>query len=38
VLQDARPKAMMLALTILSPIGKKILAERGFQPVTPPSE
>jgi len=38
VLKGAPPEAMMLALTILSPIGQKILADHGFQPVTLPSE
>jgi molybdate transport system substrate-binding protein len=38
VLKDARPGAMLLALMILSPIGQKILAARGFQPVALPSE
>jgi len=38
VLKGAPPEAMMLALTILSPIGQKILAEHGFQPVTLPKE
>jgi ABC-type molybdate transport system substrate-binding protein len=38
VLKDARPEAMLLALTILSPIGQKILADHGFRSVTLPSE
>jgi molybdate transport system substrate-binding protein len=38
VLKDARPGAEMLALTILSPAGQKILADRGFRPVNLPSE
>jgi molybdate transport system substrate-binding protein len=38
VLKDARPAATFLALTILSPSGQKVLAERGFRPVTLPSE
>jgi molybdate transport system substrate-binding protein len=38
VLKDARPGAQMLALTILSPAGQKILAEHAFQPVTLPAE
>src|SRR5262249_22577548 len=38
VMKDARPEAMLLALTILSPIGQKILADRGFHPVTLPGE
>ena len=33
VMKDARPEAMLLALTILSPVGQKILADRGFRPV-----
>jgi molybdate transport system substrate-binding protein len=38
VLKGAPAEAMMLALTILSPTGQKILAERGFQPIALPSE
>jgi molybdate transport system substrate-binding protein len=38
VIKDARPESMLLALTILSPVGQKILADRGFGPVTLPSE
>jgi hypothetical protein len=38
VMKDAPPAAALLALTILSPIGQKILADRGFRPVTLPSE
>jgi ABC-type molybdate transport system substrate-binding protein len=38
VLKDAKPGALMLALTILSPAGQKLLAEAGFQPVTLPRE
>jgi molybdate transport system substrate-binding protein len=38
VMKDARPGAMLLALTILSPMGQKILADRGFRTVTLPSE
>jgi molybdate transport system substrate-binding protein len=38
VLKDARPEAALLALTILSPEGQKIMAERGFRPVTLPSD
>jgi molybdate transport system substrate-binding protein len=38
VIKDARPEAMLLALTILSPVGQKILADRGFRSVTLPSE
>jgi hypothetical protein len=37
VLKDARPEAAWLALTILSPEGQKIMADRGFRPVTLPS-
>ena len=38
VMKDAPREAIMLALTILSPTGQKVLAEHGFQPVTLPSE
>ena len=38
VLKDARPAASLLALAILSPEGQKIMAQRGFRPVTLPSE
>jgi molybdate transport system substrate-binding protein len=38
VLKDADPAAQLLALTILSPEGQKILAQRGFKPVTLPGE
>jgi molybdate transport system substrate-binding protein len=38
VLKDAPPAAYLLALTILSPEGQKILAQRGFRPVAPPAE
>ena len=38
VLKDAQPAALLLALTILSPEGQKILAQRGFKPVTLPAE
>jgi molybdate transport system substrate-binding protein len=38
LLKDAQPAAAMLALTILSPAGQKILADRGFRPVTLPAE
>ena len=37
VLKDARPGALMLALTILSPAGQKVLADRGFRPVALPA-
>jgi molybdate transport system substrate-binding protein len=36
VLKNARPEALQLALSILSPEGQKILADRGFVPVTLP--
>jgi len=38
VLKDARPAALLLALTILSPEGQRIMAQRGFRPVTLPNE
>jgi molybdate transport system substrate-binding protein len=38
VLKDAHPAAQLLALTILSPEGQKIMAQRGFRPVTLPSD
>jgi molybdate transport system substrate-binding protein len=38
VLKDARPAAALLALTILSPEGQRVMARRGFQPVTMPKE
>ena len=38
LIKDARPEAMLLALTVLSPVGQKILADRGFRPVALPSE
>ena len=38
VLRDAHPAASLLALFILSPEGQKIMAQRGFKPVTLPSE
>jgi ABC-type molybdate transport system substrate-binding protein len=38
VLKDAQPAALLLALTILSPEGQKILAQRGFRPVTLPAD
>jgi molybdate transport system substrate-binding protein len=38
VLNDARPAAALLALTILSPEGQKIMVGWGFRPVTLPSE
>lgn len=36
VMKDARPEGLLLALTILSPPGQKILAANGFKPVTEP--
>ena len=38
VLKDAHPAASLLALAILSPEGQRIMAQRGFRPVTLPSE
>jgi len=38
VLKDAQPAAALLALRILSPEGQKIMVDRGFRPVTLPSE
>ncbi len=38
VLKEARPAASLLALAILSPEGQKIMAQRGFRPVTLPSD
>lgn len=38
VMKDAPPTALLLALTILSPAGQKVLVERGFRPVGLPSE
>ncbi len=38
VLKDARPDAALLALTILSPAGQKIMADHGFRPVTLPTD
>jgi molybdate transport system substrate-binding protein len=38
VLKDAQPAALLLALTILSPEGQAIMAQRGFRPVTRPSD
>lgn len=38
LLKDARPQASLLALAILSPEGQKIMAQRGFRPVTMPSD
>jgi ABC-type molybdate transport system substrate-binding protein len=36
VMKGAKPEALLLALTILSPAGQKILAASGFRPVTSP--
>jgi molybdate transport system substrate-binding protein len=36
VMKAAKPEAMLLALTILSPPGQKILAASGFRPVASP--
>jgi len=36
VMKDARPEGFLLALSILSPPGQKILAANGFKPVTAP--
>ena len=36
VLKDARPEGFLLALSILSPTGQKILSANGFKPVTAP--
>jgi len=38
VLKDAQPAALLLALTILSPEGQKIMAKQGFRPVALPSD
>jgi molybdate transport system substrate-binding protein len=38
VLNNAPPEALLLALTILSPQGQKVLADRGFRPIALPSE
>jgi molybdate transport system substrate-binding protein len=38
VMKDAPQETMLLALTILSPAGQKILLDHGFQPVALPSE
>jgi molybdate transport system substrate-binding protein len=38
VLKDAQPAASLLALTILSPEGQKVMAKLGFKPVALPSE
>jgi hypothetical protein len=38
VLKDAPPAALLLALTILSPEGQKIMAKQGFRPVALPSD
>jgi ABC-type molybdate transport system substrate-binding protein len=36
VMKPAKPEAMLLALTVLSPPGQKILAAHGFRPVASP--
>jgi molybdate transport system substrate-binding protein len=36
VMKAVKPQALLLALTILSPEGQKILAASGFRPVTSP--
>ena len=36
VIKGTRPEAMLLALTILSPQGQKILASNGFKPIGNP--
>jgi hypothetical protein len=38
VLKNAHPDASMLALTILSPAGQKVLADRGLRSVALPSD
>jgi molybdate transport system substrate-binding protein len=38
VLKDAQPAALLLALTILSPEGQKVMAKLGFKPLALPSE
>ena len=38
VMEDAQLAAALLALTILSPEGQKIMAEQGFRPVTLPND
>src|SRR6267154_3314585 len=38
VLKDAQPTALLLALTILSPEGQKVMAKLGFKPLALPSE
>jgi hypothetical protein len=37
-MKDAPPSTVLLTLTILSPAGQKVLANRGFRPVGMPSE
>jgi molybdate transport system substrate-binding protein len=37
VMKAAKPEAMLLALTILSPEGQKILASNGFLPIASPN-
>jgi molybdate transport system substrate-binding protein len=38
ILKDSHPAAALLALTILSPEGQKMMAQHGFVPVTLPSD
>jgi ABC-type molybdate transport system substrate-binding protein len=38
VLKNAQPAALLLALTILSPEGQAIMAQRGFRPVIRPGD
>ena len=38
ILRDAQPAASLLALAILSPEGQRIMAQRGFRPVTLPAD
>ncbi|MBV9560884.1 MAG: substrate-binding domain-containing protein, partial [Bradyrhizobium sp.] len=37
VLKDAKPAALLLALTILSPEGQAVLAKAGFKPIGLPA-
>ena len=38
ILKDARPMTLLLALSILSPDGQRIMAQHGFRPVTLPQD
>jgi molybdate transport system substrate-binding protein len=38
VLKDARPEALLLALSILSPEGQRVMVQNGFRPVTLPTD